>query len=91
MYKKELVNLIHSAVNNDLKVSKKVVDKVLNAFMQSVKSSVAEGNEVKLEKFGTFKMTTHKARRGYNVQTKEVIDIPERILPTFKISKHFLN
>lgn len=44
----------------------------------------AHQGPVTLRGFGTFKMTTKKARTGRNPKTGELIEIPEKRVLTFK-------
>ncbi len=71
MNRSELVEHIAEATSQ----TKKDVDNVLNQMMESIKSAVAQGDEVKLPGFGSFKRTDRKARTGRNPQTGEAIEI----------------
>ena len=71
MNRSELVENIAEATSQ----TKKDVDNVLDQMMESIKSAVARGDDVKLPGFGSFKRTERKARTGRNPQTGEAIEI----------------
>jgi Bacterial nucleoid DNA-binding protein len=69
--KKELVDRISSKTS----VSKKDIDKVINAFTAELIKSLAEGEQVAIAGLGSFVITEHAARTGINPSTKEKIEI----------------
>lgn len=80
MNKTELV----AAVAAKAELSKKDADKAVAAVLDSIKDALADGDKVALVGFGTFAVKTRAARQGLNPATKEVIDIPESKVPSFK-------
>ncbi len=74
MNKADLIELIAQ----DAGISKAAADKAINAFMSGVTESLRRGKDVTLMGFGSFSVSNHKARRGYNPQTKEIIRIPAK-------------
>lgn len=85
MNKKELI----SNVSEKTELTKKDVESVLNAFIEAVEESLEDGEKVQLTGFGTFEPRERKARIGRNPKTGEEIQIPETIVPAFKVSKTF--
>lgn len=83
MTKQELV----SKMAADAGVSKKAAEESLNSFVDAVKTSLKNGENVSLIGFGTFGVSARNARKGRNPQTGEEIDIPARKVPTFKAGK----
>ena len=70
------------------KLSKVESKRALNAFIQTVKQTLAKGNKVQLVGFGTFEARERKAREGRNPRNpKEVIKIPASMAPVFKAGK----
>lgn len=63
-------------------------EKVLNAFVDIVEETVADGDSVKLVGFGTF---VAKSRAEKTIKTPAGLEymIPERRVPVFKVSKLF--
>ena len=80
MNKSELV--AHIATSAGL--TKAQATAALQAFETSVIDTLANGGEVTLIGFGTFKVTDRAARTGRNPKTGEEIQIVASKVPTFK-------
>jgi DNA-binding protein HU-beta len=63
--------------------TKKEAESYIEAFIDSITDSLANGNKVVLRNFGTFDILKTKERRGVNPQTGESIMIPAKIKPKF--------
>lgn len=61
----------------------------VNTFFDSIKEAVDRGERVEIRGFGNFTRRLYKARKGRNPKTGESIDIPDRYLPFFKVSRGF--
>ena len=85
MNKSELV--AHIATSAGL--TKAQATAALQAFETSVIDTLANGGEVTLIGFGTFKVTERAARTGRNPKTGEEIQIAASKVPTFKAGKAF--
>lgn len=72
MNKGELVQ----ALAADTDRSEAAATRTLNAFFRIVAEQVAQGQEVSIPGFGTFRKTARAARPGRNPQTGEAITIP---------------
>ncbi|HET8700804.1 MAG TPA: HU family DNA-binding protein [Nitrococcus sp.] len=70
-------------------LAKKDVQKVLEAFVESVQDNVATGVDVNLTGFGRFTRVERSARTGRNPQTGVEIRIPAAKVPSFKAGKVF--
>lgn len=68
-------------------LAKKDVEKVINAFLDTVEETLKTGDKVQLIGFGTFEVRERQARKGRNPQTGEEIDIPQTRVPAFKAGK----
>lgn len=68
-------------------VSKKDAERVVNAAIDTITASLAQGDRVQLSGFGIFEVKERQARVGRNPRTKEAIDIPASRQPVFKASK----
>ena len=84
MNKLELV----AAVAERSGISKKDAERVLNAAIDTVSTTVAKGERVQISGFGIFEAKERSARTGRNPHTKESIEIPATRVPTFKPSKN---
>ncbi len=68
-------------------MTQKDVSKVLEAFIETVGTTLKKGEEIILVGFGTFKVSERKARAGRNPKTGATIEIKASKLPTFKAGK----
>ena len=62
---------------------------ICEGFLQAIKDVMAEGNNIEIRRFGTFKLKSRKARIARNPRTGEPVPIKRRIIPVFKPSKAF--
>ena len=83
MNKAELINA--AALKAD--VSKKDAEAVITAALDAITEALAEGEKVQLVGFGSFEVKKRAARLGRNPKTKEAIEIPASVEPTFKAGK----
>jgi DNA-binding protein HU-beta len=68
-------------------MTKKDVEKVVNAFFSTIENTLKSGDKVQLIGFGTFEVRDRQARKGRNPQTGEEISIPAARVPAFKAGK----
>ena len=86
MAKAELVNTI----SNKLGVEKNDTQKVIEAFMQEIRTSMYNGDNVYLRGVGSFIIKTRAAKTGRNISKNTAIEIPAHNIPAFKPSKTFV-
>ncbi|MEC5157191.1 HU family DNA-binding protein [Chryseobacterium sp. MP_3.2] len=86
MTKAELVNTI----SNKLGTEKNETQKVVEAFMQEIRTSMYNGDNVYLRGFGSFIIKTRAAKTGRNISKNIAIEIPAHNIPAFKPSKTFV-
>lgn len=82
MNKSELI----SAAAEKAGLTKKDAEKVLNAALAIIASSLASGEKVQLSGFGAFEVKKREARVARNPQTKGPMEIPPMKVPSFKAS-----
>ena len=63
------------------------VELFLDSFINSVKSSLSKGDRVDIRGFGSFLIKKRKARKARNPLTNQIVDLDERYIPFFKVSK----
>lgn len=63
--------------------SKKIVEDIINGFIDVVKGELKKKGTVQLVGFGTFKVVERKAREGRNPKTGQKIKIPATKVPKF--------
>ncbi len=85
MTKAEIVNEI--AKNTG--IEKVTVLKTVEAFMDSVKNSLEEGNNVYFRGFGSFILKKRAEKTARNISKNTTIVIPEHFIPFFKPAKPF--
>ncbi|MDD2510464.1 MAG: HU family DNA-binding protein [Syntrophomonas sp.] len=83
MNKTELVGQVATRTG----LTKKDVEKAVNAFFNTVEGALKADDKVQLIGFGTFEVRARQARKGRNPQTGEEIDIPATKVPAFKAGK----
>src|SRR5574344_2240465 len=83
MNKAELI----AKIAEESKLTKKVAEAALDAFVVSVEDTLKKGEKVQLVGFGTFEVRQRAARKGRNPQTKAEIKIPASKAPVFKAGK----
>ncbi|MDR2458857.1 MAG: HU family DNA-binding protein [Holosporales bacterium] len=76
-----------SSIANVTELRKTDVDKMLGAFVDTVKIALADGEDVRLIGFGTFFTVHRDASEGRNMRTGEPMQIPARDIPKFKPGK----
>ena len=72
------------AVASETSESKRVVERIVAAFLTEVATSLGKGKKVTLGGFGTFRVRTRKARTGRHPRTGERIAIAARRVVGFK-------
>ena len=80
MNKEELI----SAMAKESGLTKADARKALDAFMSSVKKTVAKNDKVTLVGFGSFEVVQRKAREGRDPRTGKPIKIPAKKVVKFK-------
>ena len=83
MNKTELIAL----AAQDTGLAKKDMEKAVNAVLDAITGTLAEGGKVQLSGFGSFEVKDREARVGRNPHTKQAIEIPATRVPVFKPSK----
>ena len=86
MTKADLVEQVAEAIGPG--VTKKDCALVVDGFINAMKRAIAHGDHIEIRGFGTFKVKKRKARVARNPRTGEQVDVPRRVVPVFKPSKH---
>lgn len=86
MTKADLVEQVSEAIGPG--ITKKDCALVVDGLLNAVKRALGEGRNIELRGFGTFKVRRRKARMARNPRTGEPVEVPERLVPVFKASKH---
>ena len=87
MTKADIVNEISKSTGID---RANVLD-TIEKFMEVVKDSLAEGENVYLRGFGSFILKKRAQKTARNISKNTTIIIPEHNIPAFKPAKTFVN
>lgn len=83
MTKAELVERVANQIN----LTKKQTEVVVNTVFSSITESLAEGKKVELRGFGSFRIRQRNARVGRNPKSGQKVEVPSKKVPFFKAGK----
>ena len=86
MTKADIVNEIAQSTGAE----KVLVQTIVEAFMENVKNSLIENNNVYLRGFGSFIIKKRATKVARNISKNTTITIPEHNIPAFKPAKSFV-
>ncbi|MFD1293170.1 HU family DNA-binding protein [Lutibacter holmesii] len=86
MTKAEIV----SSISDKSGIEKADVLATVEAFMEEVKTSLEQGDNVYLRGFGSFIIKTRAEKTGRNISKNTTIKIPAHNIPSFKPAKVFV-
>ena len=78
--KDSLVEMVH----NEVGLNKREAKELIECFFEQIKTSLENGNDIKLSGFGNFMLRNKSPRPGRNPKTGEEVTISERRVVTFK-------
>jgi bacterial nucleoid DNA-binding protein len=80
---------IVSEIAKSTGVEKVQVQAIVEAFMESIKTSLTQKNNVYLRGFGSFIVKKRAKKVARNISKNTMITIPEHNIPAFKPAKSF--
>ena len=83
MIKSDIVNLVSDATG----LTKVETETVLDGLLHSIISSLERGEKVEIRGFGSFVVKKRNAREARNPATNAVVNLEDRYVPSFKVSK----
>lgn len=86
MTKAEIV----TEIANKTGIEKVTVQATVEAFMEAIKNSMANGENVYLRGFGSFTIKKRAEKTGRNISRNTTIIIPAHNIPAFKPAKTFV-
>jgi len=86
MTKADVVNEIAEKTG----IEKIAVQTTVEAFMKSIRTAVAKGDNVYLRGFGSFIVKKRAEKTGRNISKNTVVIIPAHNIPAFKPAKTFV-
>ena len=81
--------VIVSEIAKSTGVEKVQVQAIVEAFMESIKTSLTNNNNVYLRGFGSFIVKKRATKVARNISKNTTITIPEHNIPAFKPAKSF--
>jgi integration host factor subunit beta len=83
MNKAQLITKVSEKANVTQKVSKVIVD----TLFEGMKESLEKGDRIEIRGFGSFVVRSYGGYKGRNPKSGEVVDVPPKRLPFFKVGK----
>ena len=83
MNKAELITKVSEKANVTQKVAKVIVDTLFDG----MKESLEKGERIEIRGFGSFVVRNYGGYKGRNPKTGEIVDVPPKKLPFFKVGK----
>jgi len=83
MTKSDLIKILALKAN----LPNKRAEQVVNLIFDSMSETLQKGRHIELRGFGSFVSKHYPAYNGRNPKTGEVIQVPEKYLPAFKVGK----
>ena len=81
---------IVSEISKNTGIEKVASQKIVEAMMDSIKSSVAKGDNVYMRGFGSFIVKKRAKKTARNITKNTTVVIPEHFIPAFKPAKTFM-
>ena len=85
--KKQLINILSQNAGLTKQKSRLVIHSICN----SIKNTLASGNEVKIISFGSFALINRSARIGRNPKNGDKVNVPKLKQLSFRASKKLKN
>jgi integration host factor subunit beta len=83
MNKAELTLQLAEKTNLTQKVAKVIVDTIFDG----MRDSLIRGERIEIRGFGSFVIRDYGGYKGRNPKTGEIVDVPAKKLPFFKVGK----
>ena len=83
MTKSDLMKILALKAN----IKQKQSEQVINLIFDSMSETLEKGRRIELRGFGSFVSKYYPAYAGRNPRTGEVIQVPEKLSPFFKVAK----
>ena len=78
--------VIVESVHNRLRIPRKECTEIIETLLETIKSTLASGEDILISGFGKFNVKDKKERRGRNPATDEDLMLEPRRVVTFKCS-----
>jgi integration host factor subunit beta len=79
--------LIEKVAEQTPHISKKDTEVVVNTIFDAMTEALRRGERIEIRGFGSFQVKVREARDGRNPKTGEMVNIPAKRTPFFKVGK----
>ena len=79
--------LIEKVAERTPHISKKDTEVVVNPIFDAMTDALRRGERIEIRGFGSFQVKVREARDGRNPKTGEMVNIPAKRTPFFKVGK----
>jgi len=79
--------LIEKVADQTPHISKKDTEVVVNTIFDAMTDALSNGERIEIRGFGSFQVKVREAREGRNPKTGEMVSIPAKRTPFFKVGK----
>ncbi|MBT3634313.1 MAG: HU family DNA-binding protein [Candidatus Marinimicrobia bacterium] len=79
---------IISRVSQQTGMTKVETEVIFGQILETISNSLRSGERVDIRGFGNFYIKHRPERKAVNPVTRDLINLPERYVPVFKVSKH---
>ena len=83
--------LLQKLCNLHPNILRKDIEKILEIIFLEIAEALRGGKNIEIRGFGMYKIIKRKARIGRNPKNSELVQIPEKKVIKWKISKTFFN
>ena len=83
--------LLQKICNLHPNILRKDVEKILEIIFLEITEALCRNENIEIRGFGTYKIVKRKARIGRNPKNSELVQIPEKKVIKWKMSKTFFN
>ena len=84
MTKRDLIDEVNKRFPH---LSRRDSEVIINAIFDSMVDALAQGDRIEIRGFGSFKVKARRARTARNPRSGETVEVPEKVVPYFKVSK----
>ena len=84
MTKSDLVSAVADHMSH---ISKKDTETIVNSVFESMSEALKRGERIEIRGFGSFQVKTRDSRDGRNPKTGQLVTIPTKRTPFFKVGK----
>ena len=84
MTKSDLIQLISEQRPS---LSRREMELVVNTVFDEMRDALIEGDRIEIRGFGSFSVKQRESREGRNPKTGEVVEVPSKRVPYFKVGK----